>query len=618
MGGTLAGVAACMTDGPTSAWSGEELQEAGESQSERGASPQGSERPRDPAPPAPAPAELTRGQLERLLEVGRALVSELDLESLLCRVVEEARDLTGARYAALGVLDHEKRGLERFVYLGIDEEERRRIGPLPQGHGVLGELIRRAEPLRLDEVGSHPRSYGFPAGHPDMRTFLGVPISIRGEAWGNLYLTEKAGGQPFGDADERLVVVLADWAAVAVANARLHGRSERRQDELERANRALDATGALARAGAAEVEFDRLAQLIAKRARDLVGARRAVVLLPEAGALTIATAAGEGALDLEGMEVDVAEPLVAEVLAGGGLRSCYAAGERSELSRGGLGAGATAALAAPLDFRGGERGLLVALDPIAASRFTADDERLFESFAAAAVTTLSVARLAEEERLALAIEASEQERRRWARELHDETLQELGALQMIVETVRGASEPARADELLERAADHIERGVENLQGLITDLRPAALDDLGVAPAVGALVDRLRGQSDLDIDAEIDLDVERREREGRLTPELEGTVYRLVQEALTNVIKHAGASTVHLEVVEENGTIDVRVHDDGGGFDPASAGGGFGLLGMRERVGLVGGSLSIESRSGSGTDLRASLPAIRKHRSEVAS
>src|SRR6185503_12767173 len=141
-------------------------------------------------------------RFRRLVEVGSSLLSELDLEVVLLSVVEAARELTGAEYAALGVLDQDRRELERFISLGIDEEARRDIGPLPRGRGVLGELIRHPQPLRLSDVEAHPHAYGFPPGHPPMHSFLGVPITIRGEAYGNLYMTEKAGGAEFDEADE--------------------------------------------------------------------------------------------------------------------------------------------------------------------------------------------------------------------------------------------------------------------------------------------------------------------------------------------------------------------------------------------------------------------------------
>jgi GAF domain-containing protein len=172
---------------------------------------------------SPAP-KLTERELKRLLEVGRALVTKLDVESVLRQVLDTGRELTEARYAALGILDERGRELERFLYIGIDEGTRRLIGPLPRGRGVLGELIRDPRPLRLADVTDHPRSYGFPPGHPPMTSFLGVPIAIRGEAFGNLYLTDKAGGEQFTEADEELAVVLAEWAAIAIDNARLYAR----------------------------------------------------------------------------------------------------------------------------------------------------------------------------------------------------------------------------------------------------------------------------------------------------------------------------------------------------------------------------------------------------------
>src|SRR5436190_6618287 len=157
-------------------------------------------------------------RLRRLIEVGRGLVTELDLESVLERLLEVACELTGARYAALGVLDQSRQELERFLTRGLDDSTRRGIGDPPRGHGVLGTLIRDPRPLRLPDVGLHPDSWGFPAGHPPMTTFLGVPVMIRGEAFGNLYLTEKREGE-FDEADEETMVVLADWAAIAISNA---------------------------------------------------------------------------------------------------------------------------------------------------------------------------------------------------------------------------------------------------------------------------------------------------------------------------------------------------------------------------------------------------------------
>src|SRR3954451_7032465 len=220
----------------------------------------------------PVPA-VDEQQLRRLLEVGRALVAERDADAVLDHVLEVARELTGARYAALGVLDEEGRMLERFLTLGIDDETHRIIGDLPHGRGVLGVLIEDPRPLRLDDVGHPPKSYGFPPGHPPMKTFLGVPIRIRGEVFGNLYLTEKAGGRDFTEDDEASIVILADWAAIAIANARLSHAAEQRRLDLERAVRGLEVTTAIARAVGGETDIDRVLELIVKRARALVHAR---------------------------------------------------------------------------------------------------------------------------------------------------------------------------------------------------------------------------------------------------------------------------------------------------------------------------------------------------------
>src|SRR4029450_11533847 len=163
---------------------------------------------------------LDERRLRLLLEIGTSLVSELDSEAVLRRVVDAGRELTGARYAALGILDSDRRGLDRFLTVGIDDATRRAIGDLPRGAGILGELIRHPEPLRLTDISEHPRSYGFPPEHPPMTTFLGAPVLVRGEAWGNIYRTEKEGGE-FDEADEQALLVLARWVAIAIENAHL-------------------------------------------------------------------------------------------------------------------------------------------------------------------------------------------------------------------------------------------------------------------------------------------------------------------------------------------------------------------------------------------------------------
>src|SRR5450755_3049155 len=217
----------------------------------------------------------TRG----VLTVARGVLEKLDLEVVLERVLASARDMTGARFAALGVLDESRSGLARFLTLGIDEHTRGVIGPLPTGRGVLGELIRSPEPLRLADVGSHPYSYGFPVGHPPMRSFLGVPILIDGRPFGNLYLTEKTDGTEFSEDDEQAVMLLAEFAAVAIDHARRFAGSEAHRIELEHTVSALDATIQIARALGGQTDLQAILELVAKRARALVSARVVVIEL---------------------------------------------------------------------------------------------------------------------------------------------------------------------------------------------------------------------------------------------------------------------------------------------------------------------------------------------------
>src|SRR6266487_5452590 len=179
--------------------------------------------------PAQETESLDRVRLRALIDAGRAVVSELDLDTILTRVLESSREVCEAGYGALGVLDEDRRRLERFWALGIDDATRQRIGDLPTGKGVLGVLIDDPRPLRLDRVADHPKSVGFPPHHPAMAAFLGVPVMIRGVAWGNLYLSEKKGGGTFSEADEEAAIILAGWAAIAIDHARSVDRARLRQ-----------------------------------------------------------------------------------------------------------------------------------------------------------------------------------------------------------------------------------------------------------------------------------------------------------------------------------------------------------------------------------------------------
>lgn len=555
---------------------------------------------------------LSPEQLTRALDVGRALVTNLDTESLLREVLTAAEELTDARYSALGVLDAEKRVLERFLFRGIDEETRQRIGPLPRGHGLLGELIRHPEPLRLARISDHPRSYGFPAGHPPMTSFLGCPVRIRGEVFGNIYLTDKRSATGFSEADAQLLEVLAEWAAIAIENARSHERLDRRRAELERAVRGLQATTELSREAERETSVDRVLELVVKRGRALADARACAVLLHDEGALRVASAAGEMEERCLGSSLAAPRVTVEAVRAGASQRLEGDAAARL------LPAGfePRAALLAPLRARGSSFGVLVALDRIGPEPvFEADDELVFASFAVGAAGAIAATRAHVDEKLRLAMGAADQERRRWARELHDETLQELGALRLAQAAALSHRDLDGIRRAVAVAAEQVDRIIAGLHEVIAELRPAALDDLGVAAAVETLVERVEERFGLDVSVDVDLAFEGGREEARPSPELEATLYRVVQEALTNVGKHAGADAARVAVDERDGAITVTVEDDGAGIatDPGLRGngeGGFGLIGMRERVALLGGELRVGPGSAGGTRVVAVIPVTR--------
>jgi GAF domain-containing protein len=211
-------------------------------------------------------------RLHRLIAVGRALVSERDADAVLVELLNAARELTGARYAALGVLDEQRREIERFLTRGLDLATHTAIGDPPRGRGILGLLIEDPRPLRLHDLRTHPRSYGFPEGHPPMRSFLGVPILIDGVVWGNLYLTEKAAGD-FDAEDDETATLLAAWAAIAIDRARLHERMQARIDALRRSVHGFEATTTITRAVGSDTDMRRVLELIVKRGRALVAAR---------------------------------------------------------------------------------------------------------------------------------------------------------------------------------------------------------------------------------------------------------------------------------------------------------------------------------------------------------
>ncbi len=556
-----------------------------------------------------------------VLDLARDVLAELDLDVVLQRVLDSAQELTGARYAALGVLDESRSELSQFITRGIDDATHSAIGALPRGRGVLGALIEDPVALRLDDVGRHPRSYGFPSGHPPMRTFLGAPILVRGLPYGNLYLTEKDGGARFSAEDEEALTVLAELAGVAIDHARRYTGASERREELERTVATLDATTQIALAVGGETDLDVILELVAKRGRALVGARVLLIELRRRQELVVAAGAGELPAGVVGQTVQLRDSLAGQALR---ARRTLRLDDEVNLARfeehgtGRLGVSARGGLVVPLLFRGHGYGALLALDRLEdGPSFSAEDERLLGAFAASAATAVATAQSVATERHRQRLAAAEGERRRWARELHDDTLQSLSALRIGLSTAARSTRPEALREAFLHGIEQLEEGITNLRALITDLRPAALDELGTQAAVEALAERAARHG---IEVDVSIELAHEQSGGRLkgdraparhTPELETALYRIVQEALTNATKHGGAKRAVVEIHEDDKTVHVEVRDDGTGFDPSADTTGFGLLGMRERVELLDGTLRIDSSVGAGATVRASFPVQRR-------
>lgn len=537
-------------------------------------------------------------RLRALLDAGIALTGELSLEGVLQKIVEAAADLTDAKYAALGVIDPTGKELERFVVTGIDAETQAAIGELPRGRGILGVLIRDARPLRLEDLGKDPRSVGFPPNHPAMKTFLGVPVLLRGVAYGNLYLTEKADGAPFTEEDEELVQVLAAQAAVAVENARLYESATRWLNQLESLNEVVDAL-------ISEVELPKLLELVATRLRELVKARLVVIAMPaSSGDLVIRTVAGEGAEELVGTVLERRGSKSGRVLDRGRSERVESIIEDLEIDQeAGRRMGARTGLYVPLLLRGSPIGILTAHDKEGGDpRFTDEDLRLAETLSARVAVAVDLSQRVARDALRSVVSAQELERERLARELHDETGQALTSILLGLKELEDAGAAADVSAATARLRELVVTTLQDVRRLAVELRPKALDDYGLVPALERLVETFQEQTGIEVIMEPQLGQE------RLPSEIETALYRIIQEALTNVVKHAQASKVSIVLARRGNSVSAVFEDDGRGFAvDETREDGLGLLGMKERLSLLDGRLQIESSSDGGTTLVAEVP-----------
>jgi signal transduction histidine kinase len=431
-----------------------------------------------------------------------------------------------------------------------------------------------------------------------MRSFLGVPIMLRGVAFGNLYLTEKDDNEDFTEEDEEIVGLLASQAAVAIENARLY-------ESATRWSRQLESLHEIGNVLATEIQLARLLELIASRLRQLIGARVVAVALPAPGEVLQleAVAGGEDELRLLGTVIPSSSSKSGRVLERRQSERVDSVLDDPEIDQAtARQIGAQTGLFVPLVVRDRGIGVLIAHDKVGSDhRFTEEDLRLAETLASRAAVAVDMSRRVERESLRRILEAQELERRRLALELHDETGQALTSvllgLRAVEETVNEDVHSALAD-----VRELVVGALQDVRRLAVELRPKVLDDFGLVPALERLTNGFTDQTGIVVELEPRLPA------ARLPSEIETALYRIVQEALTNIVKHAQATKVSVVLTRAGDSVKMVVEDDGRGFSRGeSSGEGLGLVGMRERIALVNGRLDIESSPGAGTTLVAEVP-----------
>ncbi|MEV0407394.1 GAF domain-containing sensor histidine kinase [Actinoallomurus sp. NPDC050550] len=527
----------------------------------------------------------TRDRVHALLEAVVSIGSDLDLRTVLRRIVEAATTLVEARYGALGVIGDGGR-LVQFITVGVGEEEIAEIGHWPHGHGILGLLIKEPHSLRLPDLSAHPESYGFPEKHPPMRRFLGVPIRVRDEVFGNLYLTEKAGGGEFDEDDESVVAALATAAGVAVENARLYQEARRRE-------RWLQASAEVSTALLSGTEFHDVIELVAACAREICDADMGVVALVDGADLVVETVAGGHAEEVRGLRFPVDGTPAGAVFRSGeplALTDLEVLARRFGVPEGVL---TGPALIVPLGLGADARGVLWVVNASGKPVFGEPVRRLLEPFAAQAAVGLELAgRRRDAERLTLL-----EDRDRIAKDLHDTVIQRLFATAMTLMSAVKIAEKREVAVRVQRAVDDLDDTIRRIRSTIFALQSpteqtlrtrvhgvidSAAETLGFAPSV-----RLDGPLDIAVDDAIG-----------------EQVVAVLQEALSNAARHSRARSVAVSLTVGDELI-LRVEDDGVGIP--EGGRRSGLRNMAERARVLGGTFEIQSREGGGTVLDWRVP-----------
>jgi signal transduction histidine kinase len=539
-------------------------------------------------------ARGTRDRVHSLLEAVLSVGRELELEHALYSIAEAAAALVDAEYAALGVIGPDGRRLSAFYTVGVSEEEIARIGPYPEGHGILGELIRHPEPLRLAKISQHPASYGFPAHHPPMHTFLGVPIRIRDQVFGNLYLTEKRGGAQFDEEDESVLATLAVAAGVAIDNARLYEESRLRE-------RWLQANAEISHRLMSGGPGSEVLQLIAERAGEITDSALAVVALPmeETGSLAVEIAVGMDAEAHRGLVLPMTTSLMGLAFSSAAHVTSEDVAHDERISPEpprfeGLGP----AVAVPIGTdRTGARGVVLLARRAGRPVYSATEIEPLRAFAAQAAIAMELAeRRKDAEEIAVL-----KDRDRIARDLHDLAIQRLFATGMTLQSAGRFIEHGEAADRVVRAVDDLDETIKIIRSAIFGLRARegsagtglrarvvrvvgeAAQVLGFAPSV-----RMEGLLDTDVPREV-----------------ADHVVAVLSEALTNVARHARADRTDVVLETDGREVRLTVADDGVGIP--EGGRRSGLRNMAERAEQLGGALEHGSGGERGTVLVWHVP-----------
>ena len=525
-----------------------------------------------------------RDRMQSLLDAVLAVAAGLELETTLRRIVQSAVDLVDARYGALGVLAPDG-SIARFIDVGLAHGQRETMGRPPTGKGLLGQLIVEPEPLRLADLTGHPASVGFPANHPPMRSFIGVPVRVRDSVYGNLYLTEKNGGGEFTADDEVVLQALAAAAGIAVQNADLFEQGRLRQAWLE----ALAEVRAEVLAGAADRE---VLQLVAVRTRELTRSAAAVVLLgpDEAGCYGLGAADGVTVEPPdEGIEPGSALVELAE------SRNPVLADTPATVAAGGWGAGLGPVVAVPM--RSAERviGVLLAARGTDGDLFQPAEVPLVLSFAQQAALALEVAEKGRAERQ-LDVLA---DRDRIARDLHDLVIQRLFATGLKLQSTQRRSTEPDVQQRIEQAVGELDETVRQIRTSIFDLHTAGEGDDGVRRALLDTVTELTQDSGLTGSLRTSGAVDT-----LVTPELAAQLLAAAREGISNAVRHSGGRSV-VVTVEVGADLLLQIVDDGSGIPDDVARSG--LRNLAGRAEALGGQASVSRRPGGGTRLTWRVP-----------